>query len=329
MNKRITLTSRIIPPLLLSSSAYIVLSSYRLAPIPLYFVAVLVLSFTLIALSIRIVLREKTGLVDPAIIALVIVMLGVIGLLDWYITFTLLLALILSLVDLSYIYVDGLAKSIKSNMHLIVLTILYASITVVVLRLDFIVFLAELTGINPLRMFTSLIVMPKLMYLAVSLVLGLAVIVVLNSVLGLIEKPYNMLSGLQSSLVDELKGMGLQSVCIEILVFTESLVVYPVIVYLLVELKIPLEITYIAGIVVSFIVWFFSRKLLYILLDPLRLVELRSLIWLWFMVLLLVLVYYSFTVTGVWEAMLFNKVYREVLDLEINSLRTIVELLWG
>ncbi len=329
MSTRVTLASRLLPPLLLSSSAYIVLSSYRLAPIPLYFVAVLVLSFTLIALSIRIVLREKTGLADPAIIVSIMVILGVIGLLDWYIVLTLLLALVLSLIDQSYVYVDGLAKSIKSNIHLIVLAILYIAIATIVLRLDFIVFLAGLTGIDPLRMFTSLIVMPKLMYLAVSLVVGLAVVVLLNSILDLLEKPYGIISGLWTSLIYEFKGIGLQLVSIELLVFTESLIVYPIIIYFLVELRIPLELAYIAGIIASFMVWVFSRRLLYILLDPLRLVGLRSITWLWVFTIALVIAYYLLTITGVWEATLFNRVYRGVLDLEINSLKTIVELLWG
>ncbi len=329
MSTKITRASRLLPPLLLSSSAYIVLSSYRLAPIPLYFVAVLVLSFTLIALSIRIMVREKTSLADPAIIVSATIILGVIGLLDWYATLTLLLALMLSLIDQSYIYVGGLAESIKSNMHLIILAVLYTAIAIVVLRLDFIVFLAGLTSIDSLRMFTSLIVMPKLTYLAISLVIGLAIVVLLNSILGLLEKPHNIVLSLWASLVDEFKGTGLQSVSIEFLVFTESLVVYPIIVYFLVELGVSLELTYIAGIVVSFMVWVFSRRLLYALLDPLRPVKLKSITWLWIFTTALVVAYYLLTTTGVWEATLFNKVYRGVLDLEISSLKTIVELLWG
>ncbi len=329
MSTKITRASRLLPPLLLSSSAYIVLSSYRLAPIPLYFVAVLVLSFTLIALSIRIMVREKTSLADPAIIVSATVILGVIGLLDWYATLTLLLALMLSLIDQSYIYVGGLAESIKSNIHLIILAVLYIAIAIVVLRLDFIVFLAGLTSIDSLRMFTSLIVMPKLTYLAISLVIGLAIVVLLNSILGLLEKPHNIVLSLWASLVDEFKGTGLQSVSIEFLVFTESLVVYPIIVYFLVELGVSLELTYIAGIVVSFMVWVFSRRLLYALLDPLRPVKLKSITWLWIFTTALVVAYYLLTTTGVWEATLFNKVYRGVLDLEISSLKTIVELLWG
>lgn len=339
--RRVLRTIRLLYPLLLAMGVYIALASSRLTPLPLLFIVTTTISLVLMLSAIRVALAERTGLTDIVLLVVTANILGIIGLLDMMLSLMYSSAILLVLIDGSEIgYCRRLWGFVKINKMLLTVTLLYIALLLVLLRLDYLALITGAMGLESIRSFITLVLTPKATYMLLGLLIGLAMIIASKYVLVTRRGMLSELNELERILIRELYGVGADHMfIIELVLLASIFLIYPLTVYFALVLHLPSSTLYIAGILLSFTIWCTLRRILYNVfsLDVGENIYRRLLIaWLVIAVItcLFILNLYTralpVTILGYENGVQdFNDVYRGLIKLEFESIKLLVELLWG
>jgi len=322
--------SRIVYPLIMAIGVYIALASSRLTPSPLLFFITTTISLALVLESTRIALLDEIGLGDVGLLILSANILGFIGLLDEVLTLMYSLAILLVLIDGSKVmFTRNVFNFLKSNKLLVMFMLIYLIMVFVIIHLDILAVLVGMLGLESVRSFITLLLVSKSSYMLLGVLIGLALVVIANTVI--VRKSIKeSLHELELSLENELYNTSIgQVIVVEFMLILIAFIIYPLVIYSLMLVRVPSGLPYIMGVIVSFIVWVILRKAVYGLISLSIGGESRKLKVLWVTVGCIVLIYIIVSKVLGYDLSVFNEVYKGIIRLEIKSMKLLIELLWG
>lgn len=322
--------SRIVYPLIMAIGVYIALASSKLAPSPLLFIITTTISLALVLESIRIALLDEVGLGDIGLLILSANISGFIGLLDEALTLMYSLAILLVLIDGSKVmFTKNVFNFLKSNKLLVMFMLMYLIIVFVIIHLDILTALTGVSGLESIRSFITLLLASKSSYMFLGMLIGLSLVVIANKVI--VRKSIKeSLYELELSLENELYSIGTgQVVVIEFMLILIAFIIYPLIIYSLMLMRLPSGLPYIIGVIVSFVAWVILRNAVYGLISLSIGGENRKLKVLCVTVGCIVLIYIIISRVLGYNLSVFNEVYKSIIRLEIKSIKLLIELLWG
>ncbi len=333
-------------------AVYLALSISRLPPIPLSLASSILLVVGYVLLSFNIIWSMKVSLRHLVVFFILSGASGLVGLLDLvslYMVLTIILMLAIGNVFIKYPSFN--MRRILGSKHVVIAITVYYMLTSIILLTQFSPIIPELLGLIEVRRVLSIMLVSKISYLLVSLIIVATVFSLYKDILlydrGL--EPRRKLLAELTGLVETItRGRDSYFMFIvEIMLIIASILVYPVTLFLLAQVHLILGgLTYIAGIIITYILWIIMRTLVYKLFSPKPIdvvVAKKTLKYIWttIAVILLIIIINPSTTSIVLNmaghngvgasgaVSLFNRFYNSIINLEFNSIKLLVELLWG
>ncbi len=333
-------------------AVYLALSISRLPPTPLSIASSILLVVGYVLLSFNIIWSMKVSLRHLVVFFILSGVSGLVSLLDiisLYMALTIILILVLGETFIKYRSFN--VMGILGNKHVIAAIVVYYMFASIILLTQFSPIIPELLGLIEVRRVLSIMLVSKISYLLVSLIIIATMYSLYKDIL-----LYDRGLGLRRKLLAELTSLAETVIgrrntyfmfIVEVLLIIMSILVYPITLFLLAQIHLILGgLTYIIGIILTYIVWIIMRTLVYKLFSPrpLDIVEAkRTLKYIWgTIVIVLLSMILNPSTTGTVLVMikhsgietsravsLFNSFYTSIVNLEFNSIKLMIELLWG
>ncbi len=338
--------------IILLFAVYLALSISRLQPVPLSLASSILLVVGYVLLSFNIIWSMRVSLRHLVVFFTLSSANGLVGLLDivsLYMALTIILMLALGEVFIKYPSFN--MRRILTNKYIAIAIMVYYMLASIILLTQFLPIIPELLGLIEVRRTLSIMLVSKISYLLVSLIIVATMYSLYKDILlydrGL-ELRRKLLAELASLVKTVTRGRDPYFMFIaEIMLIIASILIYPITLFLLAQAHLMLGgLTYIAGIILTYILWIIIRILVYKLFSPKPLdvaAAKKSLKYIWttIAVIILVIIINPSTTNIVLNMVgrngvgasraisLFNRFYTSIVNLEFNSIKLLVELLWG
>ena len=333
-------------------AVYLALSISRLPPIPLSLTSSILLVVGYVLLSFNIIWSMRASLRHLLVFFILSGASSLVGLLDvvsLYMVLTIILMLALGEVFIKYSSFN--MRRILGSKHVVIAIAVYYILASIILLTQFSPIIPELLGLIEVRRVLSIMLVSKISYLLVSLIIVATAYSLYKDILlydrGL-ELRRKLLVELASLAETVTRGRDSYFMFIvEIMLIIASILVYPITLFLLAQVNLILGgLTYIAGIIITYILWIIMRILTYKLFSPkpidvVAAKKTLKYIWVAIAIILLVIIINPSTTHIVFNIVrysgveasravsLFNRFYTSIVNLEFNSIKLLVELLWG
>ncbi len=346
-----TLFAKIVSLSIISLSVYTALYISRIPPHPWVLVSSILVVIGYILLSFNIIWIMRIKWEHLLVLIVLFGISSIIGLIDIVLLYVMLTISILSIIAIAYeLSMKYSINDIVGNKYVVIMILTYYLIATAVLLVRFTPIIPEALGLAELRRILSIMLVSKIFYMLVSLfIVALIYSIYRDSML------FSRGAELRRQVLKESLGLverilhgrdGYYMVIVEAMLLIIGILVYPIILFFLAQLHLFIGgFIYVIGIILTYIAWIVLRILAYKLfsISYISVDEAKKiLLGIWITIAMITLFFGTNPLTSSIVAStvrypvepsqyvsLFNRFYTNIIDLEFNAIKLLVELLWG